>query len=149
MRYLVVLVGLVAFALASQADVVTIEQIICKLNGDIITNIDLEHDRVDLEKQYRSAGYTGKRLDDVLKEETPNLLRNKIDNLLLVQKGKEMELKVDPDVNKYLADLQRQTGTADPEKFQALVKQETGKSYEDFKEDLKRNFYVQKVVAKR
>lgn len=122
MRYLVVVVGLVAFAFASQADVVTIEQIICKLNGDIVTNIDLDHDRADMEKQYRAAGYSGKRLEDVLKEETPNLLRNKIDNLLLVQKGKELELKVDPDVNKYLADLQRQTGTADPEKFQALVK---------------------------
>jgi peptidyl-prolyl cis-trans isomerase SurA len=147
MRYLVVVVaGLAAFALASQADVVTIEQIIAKVNGDIITNIDLDHDRADLEKQLRTNGYSGKRLEDAVKEETPNLLRNKIDNLLLVQKGKELELKVDADVNKYLADLQRQTNTADPEKFQALVKQETGKSYEDFKEDLKRNFYVQGVV---
>jgi peptidyl-prolyl cis-trans isomerase SurA len=148
MRYLGVLVaGLAAFAIASQADVVTVEQIICKLNGDIITNIDLEHDRADLEKQLRASGYTGTRLEDALKDETPNLLRNKIDNLLLVQKGKELELKVDPDVNKYLADLQRQTNTADPEKFQALVRQETGKSYEDFKEDLKKNFYVQGVVS--
>jgi peptidyl-prolyl cis-trans isomerase SurA len=148
MRYLGVLVaGLAAFAIASQADVVTVEQIICKLNGDIITNIDLEHDRADLEKQLRANGYTGTRLEDALKDETPNLLRDKIDNLLLVQKGKELELKVDPDVNKYLADLQRQTNTADPEKFQALVRQETGKSYEDFKEDLKKNFYVQGVVS--
>jgi len=147
MRYLVVVVGLVAFALASQADVVTLEQIICKLNGDIVTNIDLEHDRADLEKQLRANGYSGKRLEDAVKEEVPNLLRNKIDNLLLIQKGKEMELKVDADVNKYVADLQRQAGTADPEKFQALVKQETGKSYEDFKQDLKNNFYVQGVIS--
>jgi len=147
MRYLgVVVAGLVAFVIASRADVVTIEQIICKLNGDIVTNIDLEHDRADLEKQLRANGYSGKRMEDALKEETPNLLRNKIDNLLLVQKGKELELKVDPDVNKYLADLQRQTGTADPEKFQALVRQETGKSYEDFKADLKNRFYVDSVV---
>jgi len=51
MRYLVVVAGLVAFALASQADVVTIEQIIAKVNGDIITNIDLDHDRAEMEKQ--------------------------------------------------------------------------------------------------
>ena len=146
MRYLVVVAGLVAFAIASQADVVTVEQIICKLNGDIITNLDLEHDRADLEKQLRANGYNGKRLEDALTEETPNLLEKKIDNLLLIQKGKELELKVDADVNKYLADLQRQTNTADPEKFQALVRQETGKSYEDFKADLKNNFYVQGVV---
>jgi peptidyl-prolyl cis-trans isomerase SurA len=147
MRYLVVVAGLVAFAIASQADVVTIEQIICKLNGDIITNIDLEHDRAELEKQLRANGYSGKRLEDAVKEETPNLLRNKIDHLLLVQKGKELELKVDGDLNKQLADIQRQTNTADPEKFQALVRQETGKSYEDFKADLKNTLYEQGVVS--
>ena len=97
MRYLGVLVaGLVAFAFASQADVVTIEQIICKLNGDIVTNVDLEHDRADLEKQLRANGYSGQRLEDALKQQTPNLLRDKIDHLLLQQKGKELELKVDP-----------------------------------------------------
>jgi peptidyl-prolyl cis-trans isomerase SurA len=141
-----VVAGLVAFVAASQADVVTIEQIICKLNGDIVTNIDLDHDRADLEKSMRGNGFTGQRLEEAIKTETPNLLRNRIDNLLLIQKGKELELKVDPDVNKYLADLQRQTNTVDPEKFQALVLQETGKSYEDFKQDLKNNFYVQGVI---
>jgi peptidyl-prolyl cis-trans isomerase SurA len=146
MRYLVVVAGLLAFVLASQADVVTVEQIICKLNGDIITNLELDRDRADLEKQLKANGFTGQRLEEALKAEAPNLLRNKIDNLLLVQKGKELELKVDPDVNKYLADLQRQTNTADPEKFQALVRQETGKSYEDFRADLKNNFYVQGVI---
>lgn len=147
MRYLVVVAGLVAFALASQADVVTIEQIICKVNGDIITNIDIEHDRAELEKQYRANGYTGKRLEDAMNAEAPNFLRNKIDHLLLQQKGKELELKVDADLNKQLADMQRQTNTADPEKFQALVRQETGKSYEDFKADLKNNLYEQGVVS--
>jgi len=147
MRYLVVLLaGLAGFTVASLADVVTVEQIIAKVNGEIITNVDLDHDRADLEKQLKGNGLTGQRLEDALKAEVPNLLRNKIDNLLLVQKGKEMELKVDPDVNKYIADLQRQTGTADPQKFEALVRQETGKSYEDFKADIKNNLLLQGVM---
>jgi len=147
MRYLVVLLaGLAGFTIASQADVVTVEQIIAKVNGEIITNIDLDHDRADLEKQLKANGLTGQRLEDALKAEVPNLLRNKIDNLLLVQKGKEMELKVDPDVNKYIADLQRQTNTTDPQKFEALVRQETGKSYEDFKADIKNNLLLQGVM---
>src|SRR5512146_1507482 len=55
MRYLVVVsAGLAAFALASLADVTTVEQIICKVNGEIITNLDLDHDRADLEKQLRT-----------------------------------------------------------------------------------------------
>src|SRR5678815_5503415 len=100
MRYLVVVVaGLTAFAIASLADVVTIEQIACKVNGDIITDVELERDRAGLEKQLRANGYTGQRLEEALKAEVPNLLRNKVDNLLLIQKGKELELKVDADVN--------------------------------------------------
>src|SRR6185295_13064782 len=43
-------------------------------------------------------------------------------------------------------DLQRQVNTADPQKFQDLVRQETGKSYEDFKADLKNRYYVEGVV---
>jgi len=148
MRYLLVVVaGLTACAFASLADVVTIEQIICKVNGEIITNVDLDHDRADLEKQLRANGMTGQRLQDALNAEAPNLLRNKIDNMLLVQKGKELELKVDTDVNKYIADLQRQTNTADPQKFEALVRQETGKSYEDFKADIKNNILLQRVMS--
>jgi len=147
MRYLVVVAGLVAFVLASQADVVTIEQIICKVNGDIITNVDLEHDLAGYEKQLRAGGISGKRLEDALKEETANLLRDKIDHLLLQQKGKELELKVDGDLNKQIADMQRQSNMADPEKFQALVRQETGKSYEEFKADLKNTLYEQGVVS--
>ena len=147
MRYLAVLVaGLIGFTIGLQADAVTVEQIICKVNGDIVTNVDLDHDRADLEKQLRASNFSGQRLEEALKSEIPNVLRNKIDNLLLSQKGKEMDLKVDPDVNKYIADLQRQTNTADPEKFQALVRQETGKSYEDFKADLKNRFYIDGVV---
>ena len=62
MRYLVViLAGLAAFTVASLADVVTIEQIIAKVNGEIITNVDLDHDRADLEKQLKANGLTGPR----------------------------------------------------------------------------------------
>jgi parvulin-like peptidyl-prolyl isomerase len=53
---------------------------------------------------------------------------------------------VDPDVNKYIADLQRQTSTTDPQKFESLVRQETGKSYEDFKADIKNKLLLQGVV---
>jgi peptidyl-prolyl cis-trans isomerase SurA len=147
MQYLFVSVaGLAAFALASRANVTTTEQIVCKVNGDIVTNIDLDHDRADLQKSLRANDYTGQRSEDALRMETPNLLRNKIDNLLLLQKGKELDLKVDADVNKQLAEYQRRYDIADPEQFQALVLQETGKSYEDFKQDLKNSFYVQGVI---
>jgi peptidyl-prolyl cis-trans isomerase SurA len=138
--------GFATFALASMADVPAVEQIICKVNGNIITNLDLERGRADLENALRANGYSGQRLEAALQAELLNVLRDKIDNLLLVQKGQELELKVDAEVNQQLAEYQRRYNLADPEKFQALVRQETGKSYEDFKADLKDTFYAQGVI---
>ena len=37
-----------------------------------------------------------------------DLLRNRIDQLLLVAKAKELDIKVDTEVNKRIGDLQRQ-----------------------------------------
>jgi len=45
MRHLVVVAGLAAFTTALLADIATIEQIIAKVNGEIVTNIDLDHGR--------------------------------------------------------------------------------------------------------
>jgi len=146
MRHLVVVAGLAAFTTALRADIATIEQIICKVNGEIVTNIDLDHDRADLEKEFRANGMTGQRLMDALQAETPNLLRNKIDSILLVQKGEELQLKVDSDVNKSLADIQRQFHVATGQELEALIRQETGKSYEDFKASLRNSFLQQGVL---
>jgi parvulin-like peptidyl-prolyl isomerase len=150
MRRTILLASLFASTVAL-ADVKIVEEIVCKVNGDIITRTELEHDRARVADDLRRQGLSGARLTDAVNTRIKDLLRDRIDNLLLISRGKELQLNVDSEVNRQLADIQRRAVTqdkalADPEKFQVFVKEQTGQSYEDYKADMKNNLLAQKVI---
>jgi peptidyl-prolyl cis-trans isomerase SurA len=128
------------------ADVALMEEIICKVNGDIVTRGEMIHDKKMLETELRQNGLSGPRLNDALNDASKNILREKIDQLLLVQKAKELDIKVEAELNKQLLDIQRTTKIIDPEKFQEYVREKTGEPYEDYKAELKNNLLREKVV---
>ena len=133
------------------AEVKVVEEIVCKVNGDIITRTELDRDKVRLADDLRRQGLSGARLNDAVNARAKDLLRERIDNLLLISKGKEMSLNVDSEINRQLADIQRRAVAqdktlADPEKFQAFVHDQTGQSYEDYKADMKNSLLAQRVV---
>ncbi|HYP15508.1 MAG TPA: peptidyl-prolyl cis-trans isomerase [Bryobacteraceae bacterium] len=133
-----------AFAFAAEVGVV--EEIIAKVNGDIITRSEIERSRKALEMELRQRGAADTDLAKALEEGEKDLLRSRIDQMLLVQKGKELSLSVDPEVRKYLAELQVSRKIADPDKFQEYVRQQTGQPFEDFKNEMRNNFLTQRVI---
>jgi peptidyl-prolyl cis-trans isomerase SurA len=128
------------------ADVSLMEEIICKVNGDIITRGEMARDKKERESELRQQGLAGPRLSEALNDASKNILREKIDQLLLVQKAKELDIKVDSELNKQMLDIQRSSKIVDPEKFQAYVHQITGEPYEDYKNEIKNQLLRQKVV---
>ncbi len=66
--------------------------------------------------------------------------------LLLVQKAKEIDVKVDAELNKELRDIQRQSGVADPDKFQQFIHDQTGLPFEDFQAERKNDLLRQRVI---
>jgi len=147
MRYFVLL----AVAGLSMPAADLMEEIVCKVNGDIITRTELARDRKALEADLKQQNLNAARLDEALKTYSANLLRERIDKLLLQQKGKELNLNVDTDVNKQLADIQKRAASgnpalADPEKFQQFVREQTGMPYEDYKSELKNGLLTQRVI---
>ncbi|MBI1896068.1 MAG: peptidylprolyl isomerase [Acidobacteria bacterium] len=128
------------------ADAAVVEEIIAKVNGDIITRTELERTRKQLEAELRQRGLSDPELEKEMKERSNDILRERIDQLLLVQKGKELNINVDPEVSKYLADLQLQSKIAQPEKFQEFVKQQTGQPYEDYRAEIRNGFLTQRVI---
>jgi len=128
------------------ADVTLMEEIICKVNGDIVTRGEMAHDKKMLESELRQQGLSGTRLSEAVNDASKNILREKIDQLLLVQKAKELDVKVDSELNKQLLDIQRNTKIVDPDKFHEYVRQMTGTPYEDYKAELKNNLMREKVV---
>ena len=128
------------------ADISVIDEIICKVNGEIVTRGDYERTRRQLEGSLRQQGAAGTALADAMKLGEKNILRERIDQLLLQTKGKELNISVDTEVNKQLAEMQRAAKIADPEKFQEFVREGTGMSYEDYKNDLKTQAMTNRVI---
>jgi peptidyl-prolyl cis-trans isomerase SurA len=136
--------------LGLSADVQLIEEIIVKVNGDIITRGEIERTRRQMEAELRSQkDLTGPRLQQQIRDREKDVLREKIDQLLLVQKGKELNVNVDQEFSKYQAELQRRFNQPDPEKFQAFVREQTGMPYEEFRSDWKNNAITQRVVREQ
>jgi peptidyl-prolyl cis-trans isomerase SurA len=146
MRFQLLLLGVAVAGLASAAEITVIDEIIAKVNGDIITRGDYERTRKQLEAGLRQQGATGDRLQEAMKEGEKNILRERMDQLLLQSKAKELNINVDSEVAKQLADIQRSAKISDPEKFQQFVKDETGMSYEDYKNDKKNELLTNRVI---
>ncbi|MGD0580475.1 MAG: peptidylprolyl isomerase [Bryobacteraceae bacterium] len=128
-------------------DAVLIEQIVAKVNGDIITRSELDQLRKQLAADLQQRGGTPSQIREAMKEGEKDLLREKIDSLLLIQRGKDLDIKVDNEVSKQLAEVQANAKIADPDKFQQWIRENVGKSYEDFKQELKNRILTQKVVG--
>lgn len=144
--YVALVLALAAPFFLRAADVVLMEEIIAKINGDIITSSDLRDDRKafedDLKKQ---PNLTQAQIEQARSQYDTDALRNRIDEILMRQKGKDLNLKVEADVNKQIADYQRQFKMPDQEQFQQFVARETGRSYEDFRTQLVDNLLVEGV----
>jgi parvulin-like peptidyl-prolyl isomerase len=131
------------------SDFNVVDQIVAKVNGDIVTQTELQKTAQDtLSALRQQQQLSGDKLKAAFEEREKDFLRNRIDQLLLVQRGKELDVNVDSDVSKYLADLQRQEKIADPDKFHELVRQQTGMSFEDFKQEVKNNMITRQVIGR-
>jgi len=132
---------------ASPADVRVVEEIVAKVNNEILTRGELERERKQAEARFRTQGLSGERLGDAMREFEKGLLRDRIDNLLLVQKGKELNINVDTEVSKYLADMQLRTKVGDPEKFQQMIREQLGMPFEDYKSELRNQYLTRRVIG--
>ncbi|PWU08688.1 MAG: peptidylprolyl isomerase [Terriglobia bacterium] len=141
------LLTVASVAAAMAADVRIVEEIVAKVNGDIITRGEIEHQRQLLEEEARRQGVTGQRLADALKQQQQDALRDQIDQLLLVQKGKDLNIKIDAEITRRLAELQVQSKITDPDKFHTYVREQTGMSFEDFKQQMTNQLLTQRVIG--
>lgn len=125
-----------------------VEQIIAKVNNEIITLGELDRARRQVEAALTAQKVPAPQAQEILKEAEQNLLRDKIDNLLLVQKAKDLSINVDAEVSKAIANIQLEAKIADPDKFQQLVREQTGMSFEDYKQQFKDDLMRQQVIRR-
>jgi peptidyl-prolyl cis-trans isomerase SurA len=124
-----------------------VDQIVAKVNGDIVSQDELQRYRRESLQELKAQGLNGAQLERALEDKQKNVLRDRIDQLLLTQKGKELNVNVDSEVSKYIASLQRQSGITDTEKFHDYVRQQSGMSYEDFLNEAKNQSLTRDVIG--
>ena len=109
-RRFVVLIASSLAVCAAADNVKVVEEIAAKVNGDIITRGELARKRAEIEAEAKRQGLTGPRLQQAVDEFAANALRDEIDSLLLVQKGKDLNCFDEDAAAKVLAGTARSMG---------------------------------------
>src|ERR1019366_5197900 len=136
-----------SISLAAAADVRIVEEIVAKVNNDIITRGELAHTRQEIAAELRQQGLSGPKLQQALQEKAADALRDQIDQLLLVQKAKDLNVNVDSEITKRLAEMQVQSKIEDPDKFHDFIREQMGMPFEDFKQQVKNQLLTQRVIG--
>ena len=128
-----------------------IEQVLVKVNGDIITKTELESRQVRVIRDRMQGQVDPESLknDDTLKkmlaEVTPPLIVNAIDELLLLQRGRELGLRLgDEQFKQVVANIRKEQGLTDDAKFQQALAQEN-MTLEDLRRQLERQMLIEQV----
>jgi peptidyl-prolyl cis-trans isomerase SurA len=139
----VILMASAAFA----AEVKIIEEIAVKVNGDIITQGDLrERDRNIRQGIQQQEHLSGPALDAAVAQQSKDMLCKMIDERLLVQKARDLDIKVDAEVTRRMAEFQLESGLSDPDKFHEWIREQTGLTFEDFKQRTTDSYLTNQLV---
>jgi peptidyl-prolyl cis-trans isomerase SurA len=124
-------------------------EIVARVNDQAITLAEYQKAEQQLrdEVTHDCQGCPPEKIDAQFKEQQKDLLRGLIDQDLMVQRAKDMGIKVDSDLNKRLDEVRQQNGLATLADLQKGV-EASGLSWEDYKTTL-RNSLLQKEVVKR
>jgi len=124
------------------------EQVLVKVNGEIITKSDFEQRQVAELRNRPELGNvspSSPQLRNAINEITPDLILSAVDELLLIQRGRELGYVMgDDQFNSILSGIKKQNNLEDEEKFQAALKQE-GMTLPDLRKSLERSMLVTQV----
>ncbi len=144
---------LIAGSAAGQGTGKLVEEVIARVNNEIITLTDLARARnnllAEIEEECR-AGCTTEQRDQLVKEGETNLLRDLIDQSLMVQRAKEQGISVETDLIKYMDRLRQQQNPPleDLEKLCEAIEAGTRTSCEDWKEQVRKQMLTQELIRR-
>jgi len=118
-----------------------VEDVIVRVNDQIISRSDLERSEQQLSQEVQQAGLS--QTDAA--ERQRNLLRDMIDQQLLLSRGKELGLNADAEVIRRLDEIRKQNKLDTMEDLEKAARSQ-GVSFEDFKAQIRNSVITQQVV---
>jgi peptidyl-prolyl cis-trans isomerase SurA len=149
MKYLSTFVLALALSIPLHAQI--IERVLVKVNGDIFTQTELEDRQTAAIRARMGVDFkpemvnNNEELKKAVDEVTPQLLVDAIDELLLLQMGKEKGYHLsDEQFKGWLENLRKEQNLTDDQKFKAALSQE-GMSIDELRKNVEKQFVVSSV----
>jgi parvulin-like peptidyl-prolyl isomerase len=125
-----------------------LEQVLVKVNGDIITKTEFELRQVqELRNRPNLANVspTSPELQKAIAEVTPDLILGAVDDLLVVQRGRELGYALgDEQFTGVLEDIKKRNNIETDEQFQQALR-ESGMTLPQLRQEIEKNMIMQRV----
>ena len=118
-----------------------VEDVVVRVNDQIINRSDVERSEQQLSQELQQNNTPPAEATDRQK----NMLRDMIDQQLLLSRGKELGLNADAEVIRRLDEIRKQNKLDSLEDLEKAARQQ-GVSYEDFKANIRNQIITQQVV---
>lgn len=147
-RYLTMAAALGALLGGSSLRAEIVEQVLVRVNGEIVTKSEFELRQVGVLRNRPELGDVSPdspELRKAIAEITPTLILDAVDELLLVQRGRELGYALgDEQFKSIVENIKKQNNLEDDEKFQQALQQE-GMTLADLRRSLERQMLVSRV----
>jgi len=127
----------------SPADTV-VEEIIARVNNEIVTHTEYIRSRDQLKQEIQQQDPAN--ADRIFAEKQRDVLRDLIDQQLLLQKGKDLGITGDTELIKRLDEMRKQMNLETMEDLEKAAEAQ-GASYEDFKQTMRNQIITQRVIG--
>jgi peptidyl-prolyl cis-trans isomerase SurA len=126
-----------------------VEEIVARVNNDIITSSDFQKADAALRQEITQdcQGCPPDKMDAEYKTRSKDLLRDLIDQDLLVQRAKDEGVSVETDLIKHLDDVRKENNLASLDDLEKAVESQ-GLSWEDYKSQIRDNLLTQEVIRR-
>ena len=128
-------------AQASTLGGAVVEERVAQVNDQIISRSDYDRAEAQLTQEAQQQGWSQQEITDHKKD----LLRDLIDQQLLLSKGKELGITGDTELVRRLDDIRKQNHLDSLEDLEKAATQQ-GVSYEDFKQNIRNGIITQQVI---
>ncbi|MBT9332863.1 peptidylprolyl isomerase [Paracidobacterium acidisoli] len=119
-----------------------VEDIIARINDQIISRSDYDRAQQDLQSEARQQGWSPQQL----MEQQRDLLRGLVDKQLLLSRGKQLNVDPDAELVRRLDEIRKQNHLDSMEALQKAAESQ-GVSFEDFKEQIRENIITSDVIG--
>lgn len=132
-----------AAAVATRAEIV--ERVVARVNGDIVTLSEFEARQLAAVQQNRVAPA---EIERFLRENNARLLQEAIDDMLILQRGAELGIRLRPEyVQEVVEGIKKENNISDDAELQRQLRRE-GMSLDDLKRNIERSIVRRQVLTR-